>query len=215
MVDLGTPHARPPGNGGYGVKGDALHRPSTPFPNQHARNPIAYEQFKKEAPISSAMQEILRNVESSPVSIVQASTGAGKSLLVPLALKEAGYSVVSTQPRILAAKSLADFSSRLTGNVLGDVIGYETALHTCPVSGAALEWTPEHLKEIKSATGYLLAEKDPKIYKLINYADSFTAWPSGGKAQLIYMEEIEGGILEVFAVDESFGAKVVVCWKKH
>ncbi|HXQ33577.1 MAG TPA: hypothetical protein VN843_06105, partial [Anaerolineales bacterium] len=59
-------------------------------------------------PILEYRDRIIKSVKDSNVTIVTASTGAGKSTKVPQFLLQEGYDVVVTQPRRLAARTLAE-----------------------------------------------------------------------------------------------------------
>jgi len=78
-------------------------------------------------PILQYRDEILEAVRSHPVVVVTAETGAGKSTQVPQFLAAAGYRVVVTQPRRLAARTLAERVAQEVGCALGDCVGFRTA----------------------------------------------------------------------------------------
>lgn len=78
-------------------------------------------------PVHAFRDRILTSVANGPVTIVTAETGAGKSTQVPQYLMAAGYEVIVTQPRRLAARSLAERVAEEHGTKLGDVVGYMTA----------------------------------------------------------------------------------------
>lgn len=78
-------------------------------------------------PIELYRDEILSSLESNSVTIISAETGAGKSTKVPQYLLNAGYEVIVTQPRRLAARTLAERVAEENGTKLGEVIGYKTA----------------------------------------------------------------------------------------
>ncbi|GAA4618294.1 hypothetical protein GCM10023195_82130 [Actinoallomurus liliacearum] len=78
-------------------------------------------------PIAAFRSQIVAAVADSPVVIVTAETGAGKSTQVPQYLLEEGYDIVVTQPRVLAAKTLAERVAEETGASLGGTVGFETA----------------------------------------------------------------------------------------
>ncbi|MFB6225463.1 MAG: DEAD/DEAH box helicase, partial [Candidatus Paceibacteria bacterium] len=79
-------------------------------------------------PINSYRQQIIEAVQNNPVTIITAETGAGKSTGVPQFLLEAGYSPVITQPRRLAASSVAERVAEERGEQLGGTVGYRTAV---------------------------------------------------------------------------------------
>jgi len=80
-------------------------------------------------PIADFRDQILDSVSNSanPVTIITAATGAGKSTQVPQYLLDAGYNVVVTQPRRLAARTLAERVAEEMGTKLGEVVGYQTS----------------------------------------------------------------------------------------
>src|SRR6188508_736848 len=83
-------------------------------------------------PVRNYFDDILTAVDTHQVTIVTAETGAGKSTQIPQYLAEHGYNrVVVTQPRILAARNLAqrvreEWSLRNTEDA-SEIIGYRTA----------------------------------------------------------------------------------------
>jgi len=82
--------------------------------------------MKTGLPIAAFKGEILQSVEKNQVTIIVADTGAGKSTQVPQYLLHAGYEVVVTQPRRLAAYKVAKRTAEEYSCALGDIIGYKT-----------------------------------------------------------------------------------------
>jgi len=82
----------------------------------------------KDLPIDKYRGEIMSTVERNPVTIITAETGAGKSTRVPLWFYRRGRKVTVTQPRRIAARSLADYLAREEEVELGSFIGYQTGL---------------------------------------------------------------------------------------
>lgn len=80
-------------------------------------------------PISAFRDEIVDSVASNLITIIVAETGAGKSTQVPQFLIEEGYDVVVTQPRRLAAFSVAERVAEEVGCELGTLVGFRTARH--------------------------------------------------------------------------------------
>jgi HrpA-like RNA helicase len=77
-------------------------------------------------PIDCKKDEILAGVLGNPVVIIEAETGAGKSTRVPQMLLAAGYDVVVTQPRRLAARTVASRVAEECGVPLGGLVGFRT-----------------------------------------------------------------------------------------
>lgn len=75
-------------------------------------------------------------MEQNSVVIVIAETGSGKSTQMPQYLAEANYDkkIICTQPRRLAAKSLAKRVAMEFGTKLGQKVGYRVRFDNCTES---------------------------------------------------------------------------------
>lgn len=78
-------------------------------------------------PIYEFEKDITDMVANNRVTIICADTGAGKSTVVPQFLHQEGYRVIVTQPRRIAARSVAERVAQLMGVKLGGLVGYRTA----------------------------------------------------------------------------------------
>ena len=86
--------------------------------------------YPSELPVSAARDDIAKAVSSSQVVIVSGQTGSGKTTQLPKILLELGRSthgrqIVHTQPRRLAARTVAERIASEMGVHLGDEIGYQ------------------------------------------------------------------------------------------
>lgn len=83
----------------------------------------------EQLPIVAYEAEIVNTVLGSQVTVIAAETGAGKSTRVPLMLMNAGLDSAGqigiTQPRRIAAMSVATYVAELHGTELGTAIGYQ------------------------------------------------------------------------------------------
>lgn len=77
-------------------------------------------------PIQLHKQQIIDSVLANAVTIIQAETGAGKSTQVPQYLLRDGWEITVTQPRRIAATSLAERVAEEVGCPLGGLVGYAT-----------------------------------------------------------------------------------------
>jgi HrpA-like RNA helicase len=77
-------------------------------------------------PIAGFRDEILGLVRDHQAVVITAETGAGKSTQVPAWLTDVGYAVTCTQPRRLAARTLAQRVAEERGERLGETIGVRT-----------------------------------------------------------------------------------------
>lgn len=78
-------------------------------------------------PIFPYKDEILEKIRKNPVVIITAETGSGKTTQVPQYLLDEGYNIVVTQPRRLAARTVAQRVAAEYGSEFGDVVGFRTA----------------------------------------------------------------------------------------
>lgn len=86
-------------------------------------------EYPAELPVSEARDSIARAVRSSQVVIVSGQTGSGKTTQIPKILLEEGRGthgrkIMLTQPRRIAARTVAERIAQETGTRLGDQIGF-------------------------------------------------------------------------------------------
>jgi len=117
-----------------------------------------------ELPVRNYFQEILDAVDSNQVTIITAETGAGKSTQIPQYLAEHGYNrVVVTQPRILAARNLAqrvreEWSLRNTEDA-SEIIGYRTAHERDDSGDTKILYCTDGLQLVREITGSGITER--------------------------------------------------------
>lgn len=78
-------------------------------------------------PITAYRAEIMETLQHSNVIIITAETGAGKSTQVPQYLLEKGYRVIITEPRRVAARTVAERVAAECEEEIGGRIGFRTA----------------------------------------------------------------------------------------
>ncbi len=87
-----------------------------------------------EYPVLDIVAELKQTLRSSPVTILQAPPGAGKSTVLPLKLMGEdwleGNKIVMLEPRRLAAKSVAERMAHVLSQNCGDEIGYRVRFDT-------------------------------------------------------------------------------------
>lgn len=87
-------------------------------------------EYPSQLPVSAARDDIAQAVRHSQVVIVSGQTGSGKTTQLPKILLELGrgshgHQIVHTQPRRLAARTVAERIAAEMGVRLGDEIGYQ------------------------------------------------------------------------------------------
>ena len=89
---------------------------------------IKLQEFRKTLPIYAEKDNLIKYIKSNRVSVIVAETGSGKTTQIPQYLLESGEidrsSMVITQPRRVAAISVAGRVAEEVGTTVGDVVGY-------------------------------------------------------------------------------------------
>ncbi len=101
---------------------------SPSFVFNFSRSPLLLQ--RQALPIAKHRRQILYALEHYSVIIIVGETGSGKSTQLPQYLMEngwcdGGYSVVCTQPRRIAAQTIAQRVANEVGCKLGDAVGYK------------------------------------------------------------------------------------------
>jgi ATP-dependent helicase HrpA len=82
--------------------------------------------YPPELPVSAARADIARAISENQVVIVAGATGSGKTTQLPKICLELGReSIGHTQPRRLAARTIAERISEELGQELGGIVGYQ------------------------------------------------------------------------------------------
>lgn len=81
----------------------------------------------QQLPVRDYEDQIIKTIRENQVTIIVAETGAGKSTQVPQMLLKEGLNIIVTEPRRLAARSLARRVADEMKVRLGGLVGYRTA----------------------------------------------------------------------------------------
>lgn len=82
--------------------------------------------YPPELPVSQRRDDIMSAIRDNQVVIVAGATGSGKTTQLPKMLLELGYtSIGHTQPRRIAARSIAERISEELGQEVGQLVGYQ------------------------------------------------------------------------------------------
>ncbi|MDN6769469.1 MAG: hypothetical protein L0L45_06540, partial [Bifidobacterium mongoliense] len=86
--------------------------------------------YPSQLPVSAARDDIAHAVASSQVVIVSGQTGSGKTTQIPKILLQMGrgshgHQIVHTQPRRIAARTVAERIAEEMGVRLGDEVGFQ------------------------------------------------------------------------------------------
>jgi len=82
--------------------------------------------FPPELPVSQRRDDIARAIRDNQVVIIAGATGSGKTTQLPKILLQLGKtSIGHTQPRRIAARTVAERIAEELGSELGDLVGYQ------------------------------------------------------------------------------------------
>ncbi|KAJ0697803.1 putative RNA helicase [Helianthus annuus] len=99
---------------------------------------------RKTLPVYSYRESLLKAVEDHQVLIIVGETGSGKTTQIPQYLHEAGYTkrgmIGCTQPRRVAAMSVAARVSQEMGVKLGHEVGYSIRFEDCTSDKTVLKY---------------------------------------------------------------------------
>jgi ATP-dependent RNA helicase HrpA len=129
----GQKHDAPSRRRGRGGKprpqGERRGRVRTPEEIERRRSSVPAIRYPQELPVSQRKDEILKVIRDNQVVIVAGETGSGKTTQLPKICLELGRGVTGmighTQPRRLAARTVADRIAEELGTELGETVGYQ------------------------------------------------------------------------------------------
>ncbi|KAH1264470.1 Pre-mRNA-splicing factor ATP-dependent RNA helicase DEAH1 [Glycine max] len=104
----------------------------------------ALQEEREKLPIYPYREQLLQAVHDHQVLIIDGETGSGKTTQIPQYLHEAGYTkhgmVACTQPRRLAAISVAARVSKEMGVKLGHEVGYSIRFEDCTTDKTVIKY---------------------------------------------------------------------------
>ena len=119
---------------------------------------------RKQLPVWSSKSKILDLVEKNRIVIIQGETGSGKTTQIPQFLLEAGYygGIVCTQPRRVAAMSIAKRVSQEMEVELGKQVGYTVRFDDKTSTDTLIKYATDGLLLKEATTDHTL-----KKYQII------------------------------------------------
>ncbi|EOA36424.1 hypothetical protein CARUB_v10010941mg [Capsella rubella] len=124
------------------------------------------QEVRRSLPIYAYREQLLKAVEEHQVLVIVGDTGSGKTTQIPQYLHEAGYTkrgkVGCTQPRRVAAMSVAARVAQEMGVKLGHEVGYSIRFEDCTSDKTVLKYMTDGmlLRE-------LLGEPDLASYSVV------------------------------------------------
>ena len=125
--------------------GDTYAKPNknTPTPKKKQSRQDILEQCRN-LPIFSAKNKLLQKVSSLPSSILIGETGSGKTTQIPKYLYEAGLHkdrmIAITQPRRVAAITVAQRVATEMNKEVGDLVGYCVRFDDCTSENTKIKY---------------------------------------------------------------------------
>ncbi|KAF1743190.1 hypothetical protein MXB_2408, partial [Myxobolus squamalis] len=128
---------------------------------------ISIQETRKTLPIYKYREQLIEALEEYQVIIIEGETGSGKTTQIPQYLYEAGYTegkkkIGCTQPRRVAAMSVATRVSEEMGTKLGCEVGYSIRFEDCTSDRTIIKYMTDGmmLREF-------LSEPDLNAYSVI------------------------------------------------
>jgi ATP-dependent helicase HrpA len=134
---------------------------------QDVRAPLPPITFPEDLPVSARRAEIARAIEDNPVVIVCGETGSGKTTQLPkicLALGRGRDKLIGhTQPRRIAASSVARRIAQELGTPLGEVVGFKVRFTDQTRPGASIKLMTDGILLAETQSDPLLSAYDTII----------------------------------------------------
>lgn len=143
-----------------GERAERTERTERAAPADRPERPIPVVTYPEDLPVSARRQEIARAIAAHQVVIVSGETGSGKTTQLPKICLELGRGrrkmIGHTQPRRLAATSVAKRIAEELNTPMGEVVGYQVRFNDRTGPNAAIKLMTD---------GILLAEsqRDPLL----------------------------------------------------
>ncbi len=136
-----------------------------------AANPVTAIRFPESLPVSARRDEIARAIEANQVVVVCGETGSGKTTQLPKIALSLGRGrgaggrglIGHTQPRRIAASSVARRIAQELDSPLGDIVGYKVRFQDRLTSGASVKLMTDGILLAETQTDPLLKAYDTLI----------------------------------------------------
>jgi ATP-dependent helicase HrpA len=146
-------------------------RPGAAAPARFSANPVPAIRYPESLPVSARREEIARAIREHPVVIVCGETGSGKTTQLPKVALELGRGLGAggrglighTQPRRIAASSVAKRIAEELNSPLGEVVGYKVRFQDRLQRGASVKLMTDGILLAETQTDPLLKAYDTLI----------------------------------------------------
>ncbi|MBX3635458.1 MAG: ATP-dependent RNA helicase HrpA, partial [Rubrivivax sp.] len=146
-------------------------RPAGPGPKSAPAHPVPPIRYPESLPVSARREEIARAIAEHQVVIVCGETGSGKTTQLPKIALELGRGLGAggrglighTQPRRIAASSVAKRIAEELNSPLGEVVGYKVRFQDRLQPGASVKLMTDGILLAETQTDPLLRAYDTLI----------------------------------------------------
>ncbi|XP_045681894.1 pre-mRNA-splicing factor ATP-dependent RNA helicase DHX16 isoform X2 [Phyllostomus hastatus] len=119
--------------------------PSAPPASTQAQQKESIQAIRRSLPVFPFREDLLAAIANHQVLIIEGETGSGKTTQIPQYLFEEGYTkngmkIACTQPRRVAAMSVAARVAREMGVKLGNEVGYSIRFEDCTSERTVLRY---------------------------------------------------------------------------
>jgi len=108
------------------------------------RSSMTIKEQRESLPIYKLREPLMDAIAKNSILVIIGETGSGKTTQIPQYLKEEGYTkkgkIACTQPRRVAAMSVAKRVSDEVGTKLGDLVGYSIRFEDCTSERTVLKY---------------------------------------------------------------------------
>ena len=129
-------------------------------PESRLRRKRKLEDERKSLPIALSRERLMQELEARETVIIVGETGSGKTTQIPQYVHEVGLAaggmVACTQPRRVAAVSVARRVAEETGTELGDLVGYAIRFEEVSSEGTKIKFLTDGMLLREAMTDPLL-----------------------------------------------------------
>ena len=165
-------------------------------------------------PIAEYKENIIEAVRDHAFTIITAETGSGKSTQVPQYLAEYYNQVVVTEPRIMAAKTLAKRVAEEMGATLGNEVGYKTGYDKCSSPDSKILYCTDGLQLIRTIFNENHKKENVLIIDEVHEwnlnIETLIAWCKHMKDVWKTKVVVMSATMDMIALADFFGEDVVV-----
>ncbi|XP_076832606.1 pre-mRNA-splicing factor ATP-dependent RNA helicase DHX16 [Brachyhypopomus gauderio] len=127
------------------MKGTLAEKDSEPEISQAEKEKLSIQEVRRSLPVFPYREDLLSAIRDHQILVIEGETGSGKTTQIPQYLKEDGFTrggmkIGCTQPRRVAAMSVAARVAQEMGVKLGNEVGYSIRFEDCTSERTLLKY---------------------------------------------------------------------------